>query len=36
MHCASADDDERRVMHRCMMRGDRPVGPAARVGGPLG
>jgi taurine dioxygenase len=26
-HCAIADYQERRVMHRCMMKGDRPVGP---------
>jgi len=35
-HCAIADYHERRVMHRCMMRGDRPVGPLAQVGGPRG
>jgi len=28
-HCAISDYTERRVMHRCMMAGDRPVGAAA-------
>jgi taurine dioxygenase len=26
-HCAVADYQERRVMHRCLIAGDRPVGP---------
>ena len=26
-HCAIADYDERRLMHRCLLTGDQPVGP---------
>jgi len=28
-HCAISDYDQRRVMYRCMMQGDRPFGPGA-------
>ncbi len=30
-HCAIADYTERRIMHRCIMQGDRPGGPEGRT-----